>query len=409
MSDFLQRESDVLGEEFGTPTGGTYATADIDFDRAASAFPEISLDGSGDISVPPSAPPLSTSGSFSFDDFSTPPQRATDVKVTGDDEIEKFESEFPDIEVPQVRAARPSLLAGVLRVSAASDFSSKAAAAVWPDPHLCSPTRILVNTHPEPTTRRRRAAGHQVRMGCPPRADAKSDFGCAETGGRSRRRRSRPGMRPQKPSGKRRLARPSAPSTSSTRSTLRRRSVPSGRTSTCPFPIPSPASSSPCVGVLVLTRLCCVLQGARGEVPRRPDVVALAGHDLGADLRHHRAAELAEQDHRAHRPQLDRPDPVQGGVASSEARGRRCAWSGRVLDRRLRGRAVCELLHCGPGLGIICISTSTNRPTLMLASLHEASLRKGLPKTNDSKSKRRTRVCKISRTSMRMLYMRSTT
>ena len=104
MTDFLQRESDVLGEEFGTPTGGTYATAggDIDFDRAASAVPEISLDGSGDISVPPSAPPLSTSGSFSFDDFSTPPQRATDVKVTGDDEIEKFESEFPDIEVPQV-------------------------------------------------------------------------------------------------------------------------------------------------------------------------------------------------------------------------------------------------------------------------------------------------------------------
>ncbi|KAI0742781.1 clathrin light chain [Daedaleopsis nitida] len=86
MTDFLQRESDVLGEEFGTPTGGTYATAggDMDFDRAASAFPEISLDGS-----------------FSFDDFSTPPQRVNEVKVTGDDVIDKFESEFPDIEVPQ--------------------------------------------------------------------------------------------------------------------------------------------------------------------------------------------------------------------------------------------------------------------------------------------------------------------
>ncbi|RPD70858.1 clathrin light chain [Lentinus tigrinus ALCF2SS1-7] len=102
--DFLQRESDVLGDEFGTPTGGTFATAsgDMDFDRAASAFPEISLDGSGDLSVPPAAPPLSSSGSFSFDDFSTPPQtHSTEVKVTGDDEIEKFESEFPDIEVPQ--------------------------------------------------------------------------------------------------------------------------------------------------------------------------------------------------------------------------------------------------------------------------------------------------------------------
>ncbi|KAI0359541.1 hypothetical protein OH77DRAFT_1395496 [Trametes cingulata] len=110
MSDFLQRESELLGEEFGTPTGGTYATAggdDLDLDRAASAFPEISLDGSGDISVPsapPVAPPLSSTGSFaSFTDFSSPPpNRTTEVKVTGDDEIEKFENEFPDIEVPSV-------------------------------------------------------------------------------------------------------------------------------------------------------------------------------------------------------------------------------------------------------------------------------------------------------------------
>ena len=106
MSDFLQRESDVLGEEFSTPTGGTYATAggDIDVDLAASAFPEISLDGTGDISVPPpAAPPSGNTGTFSFDDFSSPPPpRTTEVKVTGDDEIEKFESEFPDIEVPQV-------------------------------------------------------------------------------------------------------------------------------------------------------------------------------------------------------------------------------------------------------------------------------------------------------------------
>nr|VWP01385.1 Polygalacturonase inhibiting protein (Polygalacturonase-inhibiting protein 2) (Putative polygalacturonase-inhibiting protein) [Ganoderma boninense] len=104
MTDFLQRESDVLGEEFGTPTGGTYATADIDFDRAASAFPEISLDGTDDFSAPPpAAPPTQSTGSFSFDDFSSPPPtRTTEVKITGDDEIEKFESEFPDIEVPQV-------------------------------------------------------------------------------------------------------------------------------------------------------------------------------------------------------------------------------------------------------------------------------------------------------------------
>ncbi|KAI0629443.1 clathrin light chain-domain-containing protein [Trametes polyzona] len=112
MSDFLQRESELLGEEFGTPTGGTFATAagdDLDLDRAASAFPEISLDGSGDISVPsapPAAPPISSTASFaSFSDFSSPPPR--EVKVTGDDEIEKFENEFPDIEVPSQVASPP--------------------------------------------------------------------------------------------------------------------------------------------------------------------------------------------------------------------------------------------------------------------------------------------------------------
>ncbi|KAL6305147.1 clathrin light chain [Sparassis latifolia] len=104
MTDFLARESELLGEEFtGTPTGGSYATAggEIDFDRAASAFPDISLDGSGDIPAASAPPPAKTS-TFLFDDFASPPrERATEVKVTGDEEIEKFESEFPDIEVPQ--------------------------------------------------------------------------------------------------------------------------------------------------------------------------------------------------------------------------------------------------------------------------------------------------------------------
>ena len=144
-------------------------------------------------------------------------------------------------------------------------------------------------------------------------------------------------------SGKTPLARPSVQSTSSTRSTLRRRSVPSGRTSTCPFPIPSPASSSPCVGVLVLTRPCCVLQGARGEVPRRPDVVALAGHDLGADLRHHRAAELAEQDDRACGPGHDGPLALQGGAVAAQAGGRPRPGRGGLLDE-LRVGLFCKSL-----------------------------------------------------------------
>lgn len=78
---------------------------EIDFDRAASAFPDISLDGTDDIPVisnvtSPVAPVPSSSG-FSFDDFdSAPTPAAPPVKVTGDDEIDKFESEFPDIDVP---------------------------------------------------------------------------------------------------------------------------------------------------------------------------------------------------------------------------------------------------------------------------------------------------------------------
>ncbi|EKM53371.1 uncharacterized protein PHACADRAFT_125021 [Phanerochaete carnosa HHB-10118-sp] len=103
--DFLARENELLGGEFSasTTTGSSFATAtgeDIDFDRAASAFPDISLDGD----IPePAAPPADVSHSgFSFDDFEPPRERTTEVKVTGDDEIDKFESEFPEIEMPSV-------------------------------------------------------------------------------------------------------------------------------------------------------------------------------------------------------------------------------------------------------------------------------------------------------------------
>ena len=81
--------------------------ADIDFDRAASAFPDISFDGDGDI-LTFTTPPIQTTapaGPFDLDAFGGPtPTR--EVRVTGhdaDDEIGKFESEFPELEVPQVR------------------------------------------------------------------------------------------------------------------------------------------------------------------------------------------------------------------------------------------------------------------------------------------------------------------
>lgn len=101
--------SDLLGGDF------TSSNDEIDFDRAASAFPDISLDGSGDIpslSGQPPAPARNPSSGFSFDTFDTPPPQ-NDVRVTGDDEIEKFESEFPEINVAPVSL-------DVLRVNAAS-------------------------------------------------------------------------------------------------------------------------------------------------------------------------------------------------------------------------------------------------------------------------------------------------
>ncbi|ETW74787.1 hypothetical protein HETIRDRAFT_391469 [Heterobasidion irregulare TC 32-1] len=84
---------------------------EIDFDRAASAFPDISLDGDSDIPSGPIIPTVTNSnfdGGFDLGDFDNAPVR--DVKVTGDEdgEIEKFESEFPDIGVPEEVAPLPS-------------------------------------------------------------------------------------------------------------------------------------------------------------------------------------------------------------------------------------------------------------------------------------------------------------
>jgi hypothetical protein len=101
--------SDFLGGDFSSSFHGSNGD-EIDFDRAASAFPDISLDGTTEF---PSAPPAAgeTNSGFSFDDFDAPAsQTNTAVKVTGDDEIYKFESEFPDIDVPSVSWFAPFLM-----------------------------------------------------------------------------------------------------------------------------------------------------------------------------------------------------------------------------------------------------------------------------------------------------------
>jgi len=89
---------------------------DFDFDRAASAFPAISLDGAGDLpsfsAVPAPAP--GPPSAFSFDDFGSPPRQTfNEVKVTGDDEIEKFEDQFPELDVGHVRLVSDRTPCGV--------------------------------------------------------------------------------------------------------------------------------------------------------------------------------------------------------------------------------------------------------------------------------------------------------
>ena len=114
MADFLARESELLGGAF-SPSGTTGAVGagdTLDLDRAASAFPDIALDGSDDISsLPTRASALETddTGFPSFDDFdaAVSAPAARDVKVTGGDELDRFENQFPDIDVDgAVRSAR---------------------------------------------------------------------------------------------------------------------------------------------------------------------------------------------------------------------------------------------------------------------------------------------------------------
>lgn len=92
-NDFLAREAAVLGNNFSSSFSGGGGGGDIDFERAAAAFPDIDLDG--DLPLPTSQPHTSTAPVDDFDfDFETP---VHSVKVTGDDELEAFESQFPDL------------------------------------------------------------------------------------------------------------------------------------------------------------------------------------------------------------------------------------------------------------------------------------------------------------------------
>lgn len=117
---------------------------DFDFDRAASAFPDISLDGEGDVpSFPTASAPPVTAG-FSFDDFGSPPRAShTDVKVTGDDEIDMFEDQFPDIGVGKV-----SVPVSYTMVLAYTDGLVARSHCLLPSPLPVRPSVLFHHSHP---------------------------------------------------------------------------------------------------------------------------------------------------------------------------------------------------------------------------------------------------------------------
>ncbi|EIW80289.1 hypothetical protein CONPUDRAFT_137566 [Coniophora puteana RWD-64-598 SS2] len=123
-------DSDLLGG-----TGGD----DFDFDKAASQFPDISLDGEGDVPALPSGVGVH-GGDFDFDDFDAPPKETvTDVKITGDDEIEKFEDQFPELDVP-LQSPPPSASTAP---SFGASFGTSTPFAPRPQPSAFSSTPIL--------------------------------------------------------------------------------------------------------------------------------------------------------------------------------------------------------------------------------------------------------------------------
>ncbi|PVF93543.1 hypothetical protein CPB86DRAFT_715199 [Serendipita vermifera] len=88
---------------------------DIDeFERAASAFPALDddLDGfgapvGGSTTTTAAPAPITAIGGepLDFDFDPLPSTKAPPIKVTGDDEITKFESQFPDVEVSELKPA----------------------------------------------------------------------------------------------------------------------------------------------------------------------------------------------------------------------------------------------------------------------------------------------------------------
>jgi hypothetical protein len=155
-----------------------FTDADIDWERAATAFPDISLDGEGDIptfSPPPPISPPAPAGPFDLDAFGSS-ARARNIKVTGhdDSDIEKFESVFPELDVPQVRLEKyPSKAVGCYVKhetrdaddSVAGDHLALCSTYIRCSPALCTTSSAVGSfrdSNFEPANRHRGARSHPV-------------------------------------------------------------------------------------------------------------------------------------------------------------------------------------------------------------------------------------------------------
>lgn len=103
-ADFLAREREAAGvlsgdaDLFGASSNNNNAGGADDFERSANAFP--ALDDDGLPAAPASnntAAPVS-SGGFGFDDIDEPAPASAAKPAAADDEVGKFEQNFPEFE-----------------------------------------------------------------------------------------------------------------------------------------------------------------------------------------------------------------------------------------------------------------------------------------------------------------------
>lgn len=106
-ADFLAREREAAGvlsgdaDLFGSSASAAAGASAEDFERSASAFPALDEDG---FSAPPAAAGSTAnaggSTAFGFDDLDDKPEpaSATSNQAAVDDEVGKFEQNFPELD-----------------------------------------------------------------------------------------------------------------------------------------------------------------------------------------------------------------------------------------------------------------------------------------------------------------------